>query len=44
MPRRNRNAHAPAPDTDELADQAGRLATELTRTDITEEVTGYDHD
>jgi hypothetical protein len=29
MPRRNRNAHAPAIDTDELAAQADRLAAEL---------------
>ena len=42
MPRRNRNAHAPALDADELADQAARLATELTP--ITEEVTSYDCD
>jgi putative protein kinase ArgK-like GTPase of G3E family len=29
MPRRNRNAHAPAIDTDELAAQAAQLAAEL---------------
>ena len=29
MPRRNRNAHAPAIDTDELAAQAAQLTAEL---------------
>jgi len=29
MPRRNRNAHAPAIDTDELAEQAAQLTAEL---------------
>ncbi|HLX49511.1 MAG TPA: hypothetical protein VKS82_14375 [Streptosporangiaceae bacterium] len=31
MPRRNRNAHAPAIDTAWLADQADALAAELTQ-------------
>jgi hypothetical protein len=32
MPRRNRNAHTPRIDTDELAAQAAQLTTELTAT------------
>ena len=31
MPRRNRNAHAPTIDTDELAEHAAQLATELSQ-------------
>ncbi len=41
MPRRNRNAHTPRIDTDDLAAQAAQLTTELTATPFLDEPSGW---